>query len=46
VGEPWHRDRDVILRLLAAYPHERLPDIPVWSGLQVYELHLPPVATP
>jgi hypothetical protein len=46
VVEPWHRDRDVILRLLAAYPHERLPDIPVWSGLQVYELHLPPVATP
>lgn len=36
--EPWHRDQDVIRRMLARFPSQRLADIPVWWGVQVHEL--------
>lgn len=42
IVEPWRQHDEVILKLLNGFPHERLPDIPIWSGLPVYRLQLPP----
>jgi len=36
--EPWRQDNPIIRRLLARYPHERLPDIGIWDGVQLYRL--------
>lgn len=41
IVEPWRQRDEIILKLLKSFPHERLPDIPVWSGLPVYRLSLP-----
>lgn len=38
VVEPWHRDQAVIRRLLDLHAVKRLPDLPVWEGLQLYQL--------
>ncbi|MBK8858375.1 MAG: hypothetical protein IPN11_12090 [Opitutaceae bacterium] len=40
--EPWRQDNNIIRALLAEYPHERLPDIGIWDGVQVYRLRPPP----
>jgi hypothetical protein len=40
--EPWRHKNNIILRLLAEFPHERLPDIRIWDGVQVYRLLPPP----
>lgn len=36
--EPGRQDNSIIRRLLARYPHERLPEIRIWAGVQVYRL--------
>lgn len=41
--EPWRQDDPAVLNLLTHFPHQRLADIPVWGGLPVYRLSLPPV---
>ncbi len=43
--EPWNQDHPVILELFARFPTTRLPNIKIWDGVQVYELHLPPAKT-
>ena len=40
--EPWRQDNSIIRRLLARYPHERLPDIGIWAGVQLYRLRPAP----
>lgn len=39
--EPWRQEDPIVRRLLDRFPHERLPDIPVWGGLPLYRLRLP-----
>lgn len=36
--EPWHRDQDVVRRMLDRFPSQRLADVPIWDGVQVFEL--------
>jgi hypothetical protein len=43
--EPWNRADPAIRDLLTRFPSTRLPDIPIWGGLEFYRLEPAPPGT-